>query len=227
MKSSEKLWGTGSPSMRLSTRQEVTKGSSPRVRGSLQNEYRDINDLGSIPCQRSFKIPHLRSSKIPHPWLITTMRRVPVGAVGRPLTGLTTHRPGRRKGASLVPRLARTRPLVMTGNSCASRMTPLESPVPEIGTPDSESGGGRKRTHGNRPAALLRKLPDEPPTPYRLRASTRLYKVPRSRDRHDRSCVLHCRAWRWGQAAVERGKLRCGCPRRICRRARGTRFTSG
>ena len=29
-------------------------------------------------CQRSFKIPHLRSSKIPHPWLITTMRRVPV-----------------------------------------------------------------------------------------------------------------------------------------------------
>ena len=52
-------------------------------------------------------------------------------------------------------------------------------------------------------------------------------KVPRSRDRHDRSCVLHCRAWRWGQAAVERGKRRCGCPRRICRRVLGTRFTSG
>ena len=63
--------------------------------------------------------------------------------------------------------------------------------------------------------------------PYRLRASPRLYKVPRSRDRHDRSCVLHCRAWRWGQAAVERGKRRCGCPRRICRRVLGTRFTSG
>ena len=35
----------------------------------------------------------------------------------------------------------------MTGNSCASRMIPLESPVPEIGTPGSESGG-RKRAHG-------------------------------------------------------------------------------
>ena len=51
-------------------------------------------------------------------------------------------------------------------------------------------------------------------------------KVPRSRDRRDRSCVLHCLAWRWGQAAVERGKRRCGCPRRICRRVLGTRFTS-
>ena len=45
-----------------------------------------------------------------------------------------------------------TRPLVVTGNPCASRMIPLESPVPEIGTPGSESGG-RKRTHGSRPAA--------------------------------------------------------------------------
>ena len=40
----------------------------------------------------------------------------------------------------------------MTGNPCASRMIPLESPVPEIGPPGSESGG-RKRTHGSRPAA--------------------------------------------------------------------------
>ena len=35
-------------------------------------------------------------------------------------------------------------------------MIPLESPVPEIGPPGSESGG-RKRTHGTRPAARLRK----------------------------------------------------------------------
>ena len=35
-------------------------------------------------------------------------------------------------------------------------MIPLESPVPEIGTPGSENGG-RKRAHGNRPAARLRK----------------------------------------------------------------------
>ena len=38
-------------------------------------------------------------------------------------------------------------------------------------------------------------------------------KVSRSRDRHDRSRVLHCRAWRWGHDAAERGKRRCGCPR--------------
>ena len=35
-------------------------------------------------------------------------------------------------------------------------MIPLESPVPEIGPPGSESGE-RKRAHGNRPAARLRK----------------------------------------------------------------------
>ena len=35
-----------------------------------------------VNCHSAF--PHLRSSKIPHPWLITTMRLVPVGAVGRP-----------------------------------------------------------------------------------------------------------------------------------------------
>ena len=45
-----------------------------------------------------------------------------------------------------------TCPPAVTGNPCASRMIPLESPVPEIGTPGSESGG-RKRTHGSRPAA--------------------------------------------------------------------------
>ena len=43
----------------------------------------------------------------------------------------------------------------------------LESPVPEIGTPGSESGG-RKRVHGNRPAARLRKhrMCHRPPTGY-------------------------------------------------------------
>ena len=69
---------------------------------------------------------------------------------------------GQRKGASPVPGLARTRPLVATGNPCASRMIPLESPVPEIGTPGSESGG-RKRVHGSRPAARSAKAPDKPP----------------------------------------------------------------
>ena len=79
---------------------------------------------------------------------------------------------GQRTGARPVG-LARTRPLVVPGNSCA-RMIPLESPVLEIGTPGSESGG-RKRAHGSRPAARLRKAPDKSPAPYRQRASSRLY----------------------------------------------------
>ena len=44
----------------------------------------------------------------------------------------------------------------VAGNPCASRMIPLESPVPEIGTPGSESGG-RKRAYGLRTAARPRK----------------------------------------------------------------------
>ena len=46
-------------------------------------------------------------------------------------------------------------------------MIPLESPVPEIGPPGSESGE-RKRTHGTRPAARLRKrrISHRPPTGY-------------------------------------------------------------
>ena len=59
-------------------------------------------------------------------------------------------RPAQECGLGATAR--KTRPLVATGNPCASRMIPLESPVPEIGTPGSESGG-RKRTHGCRPAA--------------------------------------------------------------------------
>ena len=64
---------------------------------------------------------------------------------------------GQCKGASLVPRFSRDPPAGRDpGNPCANHMIPLESPVPEIGTPGSESGG-RKRAHGNRPAARLRK----------------------------------------------------------------------
>ena len=81
---------------------------------------------------------------------------------------------GQRTGASPVPGLAMTRPLVVTGIPCASRMIPLESPVLEIGTPGSESGG-RKRVHGSRPAARVAKAPDKSPVPYRQRASSRLY----------------------------------------------------
>ena len=73
-------------------------------------------------------------------------------AVVRASTGLTTHRPDQRKGASLVPRLARPARSSRPGNPCASRMISLESPVPETGTPGSESGG-RKRAHGDRTAA--------------------------------------------------------------------------
>ena len=63
---------------------------------------------------------------------------------------------GQRQGVSRVPRLARPARWSQAGWSrtspCASRMIPLESPVPEIGTPGSESGG-RKRAHGTRTAA--------------------------------------------------------------------------
>ena len=59
---------------------------------------------------------------------------------------------GQRKGASLVPRLAIPDRSPHPGRPCASRMIPLESPVPEIGPPGSESGG-RKRAYGTRTAA--------------------------------------------------------------------------
>ena len=51
--------------------------------------------------------------------------------------------------------------------------------------------------------------------------------VRRYRDRHDRSRVLHCRVWRWGQAAAERGKRRCPAPTADLPKTLGTRFTSG
>ena len=76
-------------------------------------------------------------------------------AVVRASTGLTA--PGRpAQGCEPGATARETCPLVATGNPCASRMIPLESPVPEIGPPGSESGG-RKRAHGNRSAARLRK----------------------------------------------------------------------
>ena len=63
---------------------------------------------------------------------------------------------GPAHGCELGATTRETHALAVAGNPCASRMIPLESPVPEIGTPGSESGG-RKRAHGNRPAARLRK----------------------------------------------------------------------
>ena len=72
-------------------------------------------------------------------------------AVARASTGLTTHRPSSARVRAWCHG-SRDPPLAVTGNPCASRMIPLESPVPEIGTPGSESGE-RKRAHGRRTAA--------------------------------------------------------------------------
>ena len=72
-------------------------------------------------------------------------------AVVRASTGLTTHRrptPGCEPGATA----RKTRPLVATGKPVCEPHDSTESPVPEIGTPGSESGG-RKRAHGTRIAA--------------------------------------------------------------------------
>ena len=80
-----------------------------------------------------------------------------------------------RKGASLVPRLARPARSSRPRTPCASRMIPPESPVPEIGTPGSESGG-RNRAHGSRTAARCESA-GSATEPYRLRASPRLYLV--------------------------------------------------
>ena len=41
-----------------------------------------------------------------------------------------------------VPPVRKTRPPVVTGSPCASRMIPLESPVPETGTPGCVSSEG-------------------------------------------------------------------------------------
>ena len=63
------------------------------------------------------------------------------------------------------PPVSRSRP----GGPCARRMIPLESPVPEIGTPGSGSRGW-KRDHGSRTEA--RSESDGIATgPYRRRAS--------------------------------------------------------
>ena len=91
-----------------------------------------------------------------------------------------------RKGASLVPRLARPARSSRPRTPCASRMIPPESPVPEIGTPGSESGG-RNRAHGSRTAARCESA-GSATEPYRLRASPRLY----SRDAgNGRICGVH------------------------------------
>ena len=49
-------------------------------------------------------------------------------------------------------------------------------------------------------------------------------KVPGSGDRHNRSRVLHSRAWRRGRAATERGKRRCGRWPRLAQLPRRVRF---
>ena len=63
---------------------------------------------------------------------------------------------GPAQGCELGATTRETHAPAVAGNPCASRMIPLESPVPEIGTPGSESGG-RKRAYGLRTAARLRK----------------------------------------------------------------------
>ena len=59
---------------------------------------------------------------------------------------------GPAHGCELGATTRETHALAVAGNPCASRMIPLESPVPAIGTPGSESGG-RKRAYGLRTAA--------------------------------------------------------------------------
>ena len=63
------------------------------------------------------------------------------------------------------------------GNPCASRMISLESSVPAIGTPGSETGG-RKRAYGLRTAARPRKRR----TSHRALPVTRLPSTNRSRN---------------------------------------------
>ena len=63
---------------------------------------------------------------------------------------------GPAHGCELGATTRETHALAVAGNPCASRMIPLESPVPAIGTPGSESGG-RKRAYGLRTAARPRK----------------------------------------------------------------------
>ena len=63
---------------------------------------------------------------------------------------------GSAHGCELGATTRETHALAVAGNPCASRMIPLESPVPAIGTPGSESGG-RKRAYGLRTAARPRK----------------------------------------------------------------------
>ena len=80
---------------------------------------------------------------------------------------------GPAHGCELGATTRETHAPAVAGNPCASRMIPLESPVPEIGTPGSESGG-RKRAYGLglRPG---RESAGRATEPYRLRASPRLY----------------------------------------------------
>ena len=88
-------------------------------------------------------------------------------------------------------------------------MIPLESPVPEIGPPGSESGE-RKRTHGTRPAARLRKrrISHRPPTGYApLLDSTQPAPRPGPGSRGGRTARLPWHHWRRGAGPGRSGHL--------------------
>ena len=133
---------------------------------------------------------------------------------------------GRRKGASLVPRARETRPLVVTGK-------PVCEPHDSTGEPGA----------GNRPAGFgergeetyprdsacgpVAKAPDKPPTPYRLRASPRLYPPPANNPAMGARCSLprtlpggrsvECLNRReWGSAGIPAGAFPAlPAPRRL------------
>ncbi len=102
---------------------------------------------------------------------------------------------GPAHGCELGATTRETHALAVAGNPCASRMIPLESPVPAIGTPGSESGG-RKRAYGLRTAARPRKRR----TSHRALPVTRLPSTLHESGR-DPTSGCCCAAGRAGRAA--------------------------
>ena len=101
----------------------------------------------------------------------------PAVAVVRASTGPDAAPVRPAQGCELgVPPVRKTRPPVVTGSPCASRMIPLESPMPR-----NRHAGFGERGEETCPwesdCGLAAKAPDKPPIPYRLRASPRLYKL--------------------------------------------------
>ena len=91
---------------------------------------------------------------------------------------------GPAHGCELGATTRETHALAVAGNPCASRMIPLESPVPAIGTPGSESGG-RKRAYGLRTAARPRKRR----TSHRALPVTRLPSTLHESGRYPLACI--------------------------------------